>query len=52
MKQNNKDGETRSLVVSLFVNIFIITMETLSGILGHSVSLVASGIHAISDLLT
>lgn len=52
MKQNNKDGEFKSLVVSLFVNIFIITMETLSGILGHSVSLVASGIHAISDLLT
>ncbi len=56
MKQNkeleNIKGETKSLIVSLFVNIFIITMETLSGIIGHSVSLVASGIHAISDLLT
>ena len=52
MKLSNKDGETKVLIVSVFVNIFIITMETLSGILGNSISLVASGIHAISDLLT
>ncbi len=52
MKLSNKAGETRTLKVSVIVNIFIITMETLSGILGNSVSLVASGIHAISDLLT
>ena len=43
---------TQSFVVSIFVNIFIIVMEITAGIIGNSVSLVASGIHAISDLLT
>lgn len=43
---------TQSFVVSIFVNIFIIVMEIIAGIIGNSVSLVASGIHAISDLLT
>ena len=43
---------TKSFVVSIFVNIFIMTMEITAGIIGNSISLVASGIHAVSDLLT
>ena len=43
---------TKSFVVSIFVNIFIMTMEIVAGIIGNSISLIASGIHAVSDLLT
>lgn len=52
MKQNNQNGETRSLIVSIFINVFIISMEIIAGLIGNSISLVASGIHAISDLFT
>lgn len=43
---------TQSFVVSILVNIFIMSMEIIAGIIGNSISLVASGIHAVSDLLT
>lgn len=37
---------------SLFVNIFLVFMKIASGILFNSVSLIADGIHSISDLLS
>lgn len=56
MKQNKRvvimSKITKSFIVSIFVNIFIMAMEIIAGIIGNSISLVASGIHAISDLLT
>ena len=41
-----------SLIVSVLTNIFIISLETVFGIIGGSVSLITSGIHGVSDLLT
>lgn len=46
------DKIKESLVVSIFTNIFIISIEIISGIVGGSVSLITSGIHGTSDLLT
>lgn len=41
-----------SLLVSIVVNIFIIVMEIVAGFIGNSISLISSGIHGVSDLIT
>ena len=46
MKQNNQDGETRSLIVSIFINVFIISMEIIAGLIGKQ----EKNIHLIRNI--
>ena len=43
---------TKTLLVSIITNFFLIVLKIVGGLIGNSVSVVASGIHSISDLLT
>ncbi len=43
---------TKTMVVSMIVNVFLSLIKIISGILGSCNSLIADGIHSISDLST
>jgi len=50
--KNERDEIRRITLISVFVNLFLAVSKIVTGVFGHSLALVADGVHSSSDLVS